>query len=380
MDLNLSEEQRLIVDSAAEFLAEHSSSERIRFVSDQPGGWDDILWQGLAELGWCGIHSPEPQGGLGLGVVELALLQEQLGRRLACVPYFDSVALAATVLRALAGQPEVDAALQALTSGEQRFALAMPDPNMSSAPHSPQAISQGEGWLLQGEWSQVGSAPVAQQLLLPALQADGQLGLFLVPTGTPGLTIAAQAAVDATRLHGKLTAQQVAIKAGQLIACGTTLHALLEHTRCVAAIALAAEQVGVAQQALDLSLAYTMERQQFEKPIASFQGIKHRCAQILVTVELARSAVYGAACLADTGPDSAALKLVAAQAISEATEAALYSTREAIQLHGGVGFTWEYDPHLYFRRAQASSQRLAPLSWWHEQVAQQLLDHDESTS
>jgi len=372
MDLNLNEEQRLIVDSAAEFLAAHSASERVRSASSPPGGWDEALWQGLAELGWCGIHSPEAQGGLGLGLVELALLQEQLGRRLACVPYFDGVALAATALRALADQPAADAALQSLASGEQCFALALPEPD-AAAP-SAQATPQGDGWLLQGQWPQVGSAPVAQQLLLPALQADGAWGLFLVPADAPGLAVTAQPAVDATRLHGSVTAENIALAATQRIAHGPALQALLAHTRCIAAIALAAEQVGVAQQALDLSLAYTLERQQFEKPVASFQAVKHRVGQMLVAVETARSAVYGAACLADTRPSPDALLRAATQAISEATEAALYCTREAIQLHGGVGFTWEYDPHLYLRRAQASSQRLAPLRWWREQVARQLLD------
>jgi len=371
MDLNLNEEQRLIVDSAAEFLAAHSASERVRSASSQPGGWDESLWQGLAELGWCGIHSLEAQGGLGLGVVELALLQEQLGRRLACVPYFDGVALAATALAVLAGQPQADAALQLLATGDQRFALALPE--VDALPDA-QATPQGEGWRLKGRWPQVGSAPVAQQLLLPALQADGQWALFLVPADAPGLTLTAQPAVDASRLHGLVTAEQVALTATQRIAHGPALQALLAHTRCVAAIALAAEQVGVAQQALDLSLAYTLERQQFEKPVASFQGVKHRMGQMLVAVETARSAVYGAACLADTQPSPDALLRAAAQAVSEATEAALYCTRESIQLHGGVGFTWEYDPHLYFRRAQASSQRLAPLRWWREQVARQLLD------
>lgn len=221
--------------------------------------------------------------------------------------------------------------------------------------------------------SQVGSAQLAQQLLLPARLADASWALFLVPADAPHLSISAQPALDATRLHGDVQARQVALAAGQCLALGETAAGLLAQTRCVAAIALAAEQVGVAQQALDLTLAYSLERQQFEKPIASFQAVKHRCAHMLVAVETARSACYGAACLADAAPDAATLLRAAAQASSEATRAALYCTREAIQLHGGVGYTWEYDPHLFFRRAQASSQRLAPLSWWHEQVAQQLL-------
>ncbi|MBS0469408.1 MAG: acyl-CoA/acyl-ACP dehydrogenase [Proteobacteria bacterium] len=368
----------MIVDSAAEFLAERSSSEQVRKVSAVPGGWDTALWQGLAELGWCGIHSPDAQGGLGLGVVELALLQEQLGRRLACVPYFDSVALAASALRQLTGHGAADAALQALCSGEQRFALALPNPTTPQAIAATVQLQADGGWLLQGRWDQVGSAALAQQLLLPAQLSDGSWALFLVSADAPGLSISAKPAVDATRLHGRVAAQQVKLAATQCLTLGDSAASVLAQTRCIATIALAAEQVGVAQQALDLTLAYTLERQQFEKPIASFQGVKHRCAQMLVAVETARSAVYGAACLSDTAPGAASLVRAAAHAISEATEAALYCTREAIQLHGGVGFTWEYDPHLFLRRAQASSQRLGPLSWWREQVAQQLLDTEEA--
>ena len=129
------------------------------------------------------------------------------------------------------------------------------------------------------------------------------------------------------------------------------------------------EQVGVAEACLDMALAYVLERQQFGRPIASFQAIKHRCAQMLVEVESARSAVYGAACLADILDDAAGLLVSAAQARVTATEAAQFCARENLQLHGGVGFTWEYDPHFYLRRAQASSQRLGPVSEWLESVA-----------
>ena len=162
------------------------------------------------------------------------------------------------------------------------------------------------------------------------------------------------------------------------LAQGAALEAALARTLQWGAIALAAEQVGVAQQCLDLTLTYAAQRSQFDRPIASFQAVKHRCAQMLVAVEGARSAVYGAACMADAAPDDAAtLLLYAAQARVAATEAAQFCARESLQLHGGVGFTWEFDPHLYLRRAQASSQRLGPLSWWLEQVAEQLLTTPE---
>ena len=376
MDLNLSDEQRLIVDSAAEFLAAQSSSARVRSISEQPGQWDQALWEGLSALGWCGIHLPESQQGLGLGVVELCLLQEQLGMHLACVPYFDTVALAASVLHELHAHPAVAPVLSALAQGQARSVLALPEPDAAITARA-QACSGG--WQLSGLWPQVGSAPLATHLLLPAPDAEGQTRLFLLPADSAGLAVQAQPALDATRLHGQVHAHNCLVRDDQCMAAGPALDALLQHTRCLAAVALAAEQVGVAQKALDLTLAYTLERQQFEKPIASFQAVKHRCAQMLVALETARSAVYGAACIADTRPDAATLLHFAAQARSEATEAALFCTREAIQLHGGVGFTWEYDPHLYFRRAQASSQRLGALRWWREQVARQWLDNEALT-
>ena len=156
------------------------------------------------------------------------------------------------------------------------------------------------------------------------------------------------------------------------------MEAAVRRARGIAAVALAAEQLGVAQQCLTMSVAYAKERVQFGQPIAAFQAVKHRCAQMMVAVEGARSAVYGAAAQCDTavdaGGDAAALDFHTALARVEATEAAQFCAQEAIQLHGGVGFTWEYDPHLYFKRAQASSQRLAPVSVWCERVAAQLLD------
>ena len=170
-----------------------------------------------------------------------------------------------------------------------------------------------------------------------------------------------------------------ALPAENCIAQGAALDAVLARTLQIGAIALAAEQVGAAQQCLDLTLAFAAQRVQFDRAIASFQAVKHRCAQMLVALESARSAVYGAACMADTAPDAATLLFYAAQARVAATEAAQFCAREALQLHGGVGFTWEYDPHLYLRRAQASSQRLGAPAWWLEQVAKQLLDAPNET-
>ncbi len=375
MDLSLSDEQQQIVDSAAGFLAEASAMPAVRAASQSAAGLDDALWRGMAGLGWCGVHLPEAAGGLGLGLVELVLLQEQLGRRLACVPFFDSVALASTVLRALPASDLAQDWLQRLAAGQAIAALALPSGGEAIAARAERTAG---GWTLSGRWPQVGSAAMADVLLLPARTDGGEQLLLAVSANAPGLQCQPLVTQDATRRMAAVACEAVALPQSHCLAQGALLDVALERTLRLGAIALAAEQLGVAQQCLDLTLAYALQRSQFDRPIASFQAVKHRCAQMLVAVESARSAVYGAACMADAVPDdAAALLLHAAQARVAATEAAQFCAREALQLHGGVGFTWEFDPHLYLRRAQACSQRLGPLSWWLEQVAEQWLTRPE---
>lgn len=367
MDLALDDDQRLIVDTAERLLADAASSAATRAAADGADGIDRALWRQVAEMGWCGVHLPEAQGGLGLGLVELALLQEQLGRRLACVPYFDSVVRAATLLREAGDEPAQARWLPMLAAGSCIAALADDDGAAIATPHA-------DGWTLSGDWPRVGSAALADGLLLPAQGADGEVLLLIVPRAAPGLQVRALESIDRTRRHAAVQARSVRVDDQALVARGAPLQAAARRTRGIAAIALAAEQVGAAQQCLELSVAYTRQRVQFGQPIAAFQAVKHRCAQMMVAVESARSAVYGAAARCSGTVDDATLDFHAALARAEATEAAQFCAQEAIQLHGGVGFTWEYDPHLYFKRAQASSQRLGPVSAWCERVAAQLLD------
>ena len=380
MDLSLSEEQQQIVDSATTFLQESCSMPSVRAASESASGLDAGLWTGMAELGWRGVHLPEEAGGLGLGLVELALLQEQLGRRLACVPFFDSVALAATALRELPGSALAQRWLEQLATGEKKAALALPPETGSPATATPaQARQTGSGWTLDGTWPQVGSAAMADVLLLSAQGESGERLLFAVPSGSAGLQVQPLTTLDTTRRMATVQCTAVQLPADHCLAQGAMLDTVLARVQQLGAIALAAEQVGAAQQCLDLTLDFAAQRVQFDRPIAGFQAVKHRCGEMLAALESARSAVSGAACMADTAPDAATLLFHAAQARVAATEAAQFCAREALQLHGGVGFTWEYDPHLYLRRAQASSQRLGALPWWLEQVAAQLIDSSEET-
>lgn len=369
MDLTPTEDQRLIASSAEAFLGTACPIVSVRRHAEHGDGFDATLWQGIAELGWCGLRLPEAVGGLGLGWVEQVLLHEQLGRHLACVPFLESVALSTSVLQTCRTQPAIEALWPALARGAPRLACALPPLG------SPVSVrSASAGFVLDGCWPRVGAAAHADRLLLPAHDGAGVLHWLLVDVATPGLVRTPLPVVDGTRPCAEVAASAVFVDRERVLASGTLAHAVLARVRCLAAIALAGEQIGCAQAAFDRTLAYVLQRHQFEQPIARFQAIKHRLAGLLVQLETARSAVYGAACLADTDPDDATLLLHAAQAREAATEAALACTREAIQLHGGVGFTWEFDLHLFLRRAQVDSQLLGAPAWWCEQVAVQLLD------
>lgn len=362
MNLKLTEEQQMIASAAAEFLAAAADIAAVRATAASADGHDRALWQGMAEQGWCGVHVAESAGGLGLGWVELCLLQEQLGRRLAGGVFFDSVVLAATALQALGAHDWLaDVAGGALiaTLAFEGDALAAP---------------QGEGWRLSGRWPQVGSAGNADLLLLTARDAAGEPIVFALPAGTAGLSITPLVTIDATRRSADVVAQDVVLPAAACLVQGAVAAEALARTRDLAAIGLAAAQLGSAQQCLDITLAYAAQRVQFGQAIARFQAVKHRCAEMLVKIEAARSAVLGAATVADAAPDARQLDFAAALARSEATAAAMFCAQEAIQLHGGVGYTWDYEPQLYFKRAQADSQRLGVVPQWLERVAAQCLD------
>ncbi|PIG09906.1 acyl-CoA dehydrogenase family protein [Comamonas sp. 26] len=372
MDLSLNEEQKMIAESAAVFLQEKSTTAQVRKVSETEGGLDRALWQEVVDMGWCSVALPEAAGGMGLGWRELVLLQEQMGYHLACVPFFDAVIAVTPLWKALSMSEKGLPVVERLAASGQICVLGMTV--RGELPAAATVTVDGDTLVLNGQWNQVGSGSHADVFLLPATLPCGSLGLLEVSAKAQGLSVQALTTVDATRSSANVAAVNVSLTGAAVLVHGDALKKLWAQTRNLAAIGLAAEQVGVADRALNLAVNYTKERQQFGKAVGSFQGVKHRAAQMLVKVETARSAVYAAAFIADTAGDASDLTYFAAQARTDAAEAALFSTRESIQLHGGVGFTWEFDPHLFFRRAQAASQRLGTVEQWREQVAARLLD------
>lgn len=382
MDLALTDEQAMIRDAAADVLAERSASADVRRALEQSAGRDDALWATLAgELGWNALALPEAAGGLGLGAVEQTVLMEQLGRRVACVPYFPTTCLAAT---ALAGcdTPLANGWLAKIAEGACSATLALPFDLPAGAWTLPVVAAEAAGgYALSGTAEQVIDGARADLLLIPARIAnEGQsIGLFAIDVASAtGLAVTPLDTLDATRPIARVVFDDTRVSREVLFASGATAAWALERAGWFAALALAAEQLGGAQQCLDLTLDYTSQRVQFGRAIASFQAVKHRCAQMMVLIEAARSAVLGAAHAWDAEAGSstpgAALRADIAAAKTAANDAYAFCAQEAIQLHGGVGFTWEYDPHLYFKRAQASGAQFGSTPQLLEWIACQSID------
>ncbi len=372
MDFSLNEDQIMIRDAAENFLADVSDSAAVRKAMASERGYDESVWQRIAsELGWCGIAVPEEHGGLGLGAVEIALVQEQIGRRLLCAPFFSTVCLAANVLKEAGSAAAQKQYLSSLAEGSLRATLPLPSDvaGWSAAATSVVATMESGHWRVQGVVDRVPDAANAELLLIFAQTSEG-LGLFAVPADTNGMQIITAEPWDSTRRFSRVIMDlhlPMDARVDEPLRSGGLARSL-----ALARLYIAAEQLGAAQQCMDLTVAYTATRKQFGRVVGSFQAVKHRCAEMMVKIEALRSAVYGAAAQAagDAPTDLLAAECMMARAL--AGDALFFCAAEAIQLHGGVGFTWEYDPQLYFKRAQASSHWLGDSDALREQIAESL--------
>lgn len=382
MEFAFTEEQLLIRDSAERFLAQASDSHAVRAGMSRAADYDPELWRQIGqELYWPALLVPEAYGGMGLGFVELAVLLEQCGRFLLGSPLFTTTCLATPALL-LADNPALQARwLPAIASGQLHATLACP---LEAAQLQAEVRPDGDGYRLDGCHTQVVDGAQANLLLIaarrPGSAGEHGISVFAVPADTPGMVRTTLHTLDQTRRLARIELQQVPVSEAQRVSAIDQAWPLLQATQRIAAIGLAAEQLGGAQQALDLTLAYTAERHQFGRSVASFQAIKHRCADMMLHIECTRSAVWYAACvareyLAEDGDPMVRGELLAAAATAKAhaSETFFHCAAESIQLHGGVGFTWEYDPHLYFKRARASEQLLGNPAWHRECLATELL-------
>jgi len=377
MDFRFSEEQQALVESARDFLRSHSGPEAIRAAMATELGYDAGVWRQIAsELGWPSVHIPEEYGGLGLGYVDLVVLLETMGEALLCAPFFSSVALAANTILAVASEVQKKELLPAIAEGRTTATLAFCEKSgrWDADEIAATARPDGDGFVLDGAKTWVVDGHSADCLLVAARRpgsrgADG-LGVFAVPASTAGLERKVLTTMDQTRRLAEIRLTGVRVGRDACLGESGAAWPGLARALDLAAIALAAEQVGGAQRCLDMAVAYAKERQQFGRPIGSFQAIKHKCADMLVAVESARSALYYAACIVDDQSDDLATNASLAKAWC--SEAYFKCAADNIQIHGGVGFTWEYDPHLHFKRARASESWLGTPAAHRERVAKAL--------
>lgn len=352
--MGLSEEHRLIGDAVEALLAETSGIEQLRAIVEADTGFDAALWETMAEeMGLVGLMVPEAFGGSGMDAQAMMLILNETGRRLAVVPYFETAVLAVQSILTAGDDAQKAALLPDIAAGQVKSTVA----GLSLRP----AL---EGGRLKGEATHVPFGHVADQFIVFA--ADGSI--LLVPTDAEGVTITRTPNMDLTRplshVHFNIAVSDVTV-----LSNGGT--AAQEYIRTLASGFQAAEQTGAAAFCLEATVAYGLERKQFGRQIASFQAVKHILADMMLKIEASRSAVLYAAYAIDTGGD---VDDACAAAASWATQTLQKCASEQIQLHGGVGFTWEHHAHLYFKRARSSASWLRTASQHRERIAARLLD------
>ncbi|GEM_PF-2466651 len=382
MKLRLSDDQKMIRDEAARFLAQMLPAGSIRSFVEGGESHNAALWgQITQDLGWTALAIAEDRGGLGLGRIEQVILCESLGHRLAPLPYWSTSCLAAPLLEQLDSAPARDL-LEQIASGGAAVSLALADPAMFDL-CAPQvlAVPDADGYRLSGEVAMVPDLPAVDRLLLPAL-LDGKVALFAVDRGHGEWQ--AIPVLDATRPMGRLVLDGVVLAQDARIDMAGLSDAQLERALDQARLCLAAEQIGAAAVLLEMTLAYLEGRVQFGRKLSSFQSLKHRCALIQVSLAEARSMAYGVAAAFDgqssehTQPEVIRMEILALKAMAD--RLALHAAREAIQLHGGVAMTWEYDPHFWMKRIQTNAVLLGQADQHLDRIAEHLLNGDGACS
>jgi len=364
MNFDFSEDQKLLRTTAREYLEEHAPLSVCRAVLESKAPYSDTLWKGAAQLGWLGTAIPEEYGGTGLGHFELAVLAEEIGRSLAPVPFSSSVYLATESLLLAGSDAQKKQYLPKLASGELIGTFAHSERAGRQGPTSVSAtLSTGR---LTGTKMPVLDGDVAHVAVVTARTTHG-LSLALVDLTGPGVKRKALQSLDPSRSLATLEFDNA-----PATVLGTEGHGweLAQEVLDRAAVLMAFEQLGGAQRAFEITREYIMSRYAFGRPIASFQALKHRMADIYVEIELARSnAYYGAWALTNSSSD---LPTAACGCRVTATDAFELASREMVQLHGGVGFTWEFDCHLFYRRAKLLSTALGSADQWRERLIELL--------
>ena len=369
MNFAFTDEQEQLRDFVRSFLEEKSPESAVREQMDTEQGFDPDVWAQMSEqMGLPALTIPEEYGGQGFTRIEQVVVLEEMGRSLLCAPYFSSAVMAANTLMLSGDESAKQAHLPPIASGETRATVAFTEQNgrWDEPGITMAATAENGAWRLDGVKMYVLDGHTAD-LLIVAARTSGGVSLFTVDPGAAGLTRTALSTMDQTRKQAKLTFDGVeATLIGEQGQGWPVLDTVLD----LASVALAAEQVGGAQRCLDMSVEYAKVRVQFGRPIGSFQAIKHKCADMLLEVESAKSAAYYAGwCAAEMNDE---LPQVASLAKSYCSEAYFHAAAENIQIHGGIGFTWEHPAHLYFKRAKSSELLFGDPTYHRELLAQRI--------
>ncbi len=374
MNFAFSEEQDQLRDAVRKFMEAKSASADVRRLMETVEGYDENVWKQMAqELGLQSLHIPEAHGGQGFSFVELGIVLEEMGRALLCAPYFATVALAANAIMNAGSDAQQSELLPGVASGETIATLAFTEPNgkWDASGITMEATGSGDKVTLDGTKMFVIDGHTANVIVVaarePGTGGEDGISFFTVAGDADGLTRTPLATMDQTRKQAQLEFSGVAAKPLGEPGAGW---AALSKTLDQAAVCLSNEMAGGAQQCLEMSVEYAKVRVQFGRPIGSFQAIKHKCADMLLEVESAKSAAYYASWSA--AEDNDELPVVASLAKAYCSDAYFHAAAETIQIHGGIGFTWEHDAHLYFKRAKSSEILLGDATYHRELLAQRI--------
>jgi alkylation response protein AidB-like acyl-CoA dehydrogenase len=377
MSLMTTEDRDALGQAARRFLGVQASSAKVRAAMATERGWDPEAWRQMAtELGWAALGIPEAYGGAGAGSEELGAIFEEMGRHVACAPLFSTVCLGAAAIVECGDDRQRAELLPPIAERAETATLAITERGAAwtASDVTTVAVSVQDGWSLRGTKRYVVDGLSADHVVVVARDegsaGESGIGLFVVPGGAFGLDRRPVATMDQTRRLAELSFRDVRVPSNARLARGGW--GAVERVLHRACAALAAEQVGGAARCLEMSVEYAKVRTQFNRPIGSFQAIKHRCADMLVSVECARSASLHASRIASAPADDDELAVAASMAKAFCSEAYLRCAGDAIQIHGGIGFTWDHDAHLFFKRAKSSSQLLGAPAHHRDGIARRI--------
>ena len=373
MDFDLNETQKLFKSSARELFAQECPPEAVRAMIENGEPYSDKLWGHLAEQGWTGLIFDEADGGMGLGYVEMAVAFEEMGRALVPGAFLSTVALSGALVARAGNAAQRDQYLKAICEGRAKATAALlessGDWNVDAV--QLQATETAAGLTLNGTKLFVADAGAADHIITAA-RAGSELVLAIVASGATGLSLKLMPAIDATRQLYEVTYNNVEVESANVLARGDAARAATEHALDVATVALAAEMVGGMQWLLDATVEYAKTRKQFGKPIGQFQAIQHHCADMLLLTESARSAVYYAAWQLGNDTEQAPLAVSVAKAYT--SDGYREAGNLGIQVHGGIGFTWDEPLHFYYKRAKASELMFGDATFHRERIARLVID------